>query len=663
MPTKMRLICLLCFCLALPLAAPLPSAAAAASLSDADREHYKNAFLHYKKKRYRDAQLHAKRAKNQLPAKVIRWLVLTRRDSKPSYKEARRFLEENPHWPRQDRLQAAVERAMPWDLPDRKIHAWFEQRPPVSADGTLHYAGALLRAKKLEKARALIRETWREGNFDRAQEQAFYKRYRKALVREDHIARLDSILWRRGTKTAKRQARRVGKGYPQLAEARILLAYRKPGVDGALKRVPKKLRSDPGLIYDRANWRRRKGRYEGVIELLYPPKPDLPRPERWWPLRRWAAQESIERGRYDVAYQIAKKSGLESGSEFAEATWLAGWVAYRFQKKPKRAYRHFTDLYYGSSSPISKGRGAYWAGEAATKLGKRDWAIRWYKAAAEHATSFYGQLALARLGEPVSLDLSGQPQPSEERRKAFAQRELARVAEVLGALGQRDHQKRFLMHLGDLAASPEEHALAADLANAQGRPDVAVNIAKRARRSEVVLPDQLFPVPFKPSGKTVEAALVLAVARQESHFNPRAVSHAGARGLMQLMPATAKKMAKKLRVKYNSRRLTRDPDYNMKLGSAYLARLLDRYDGSHILALAAYNAGPSRVRSWIRAHGDPRKPGIDPINWVERIPFNETRNYVQRVLEGLVIYRQKLNTGIVELPLQPLGGQSASLGQ
>lgn len=661
MVARLGLIILLAFSAAVTLAAPTELRAADPVLSKQDREHYKNAFLHYGKKRYRDAVLHAKRARNQIPAKAVRWLVLTSRDSDPSFKEARAFLEQNPLWPRQKALRAAVERSMPWSLPDAEILEWFAQRPPVSVEGAMKLAGALVRAGQREEAIALIRETWREGDFDREQEKNFHKRYRKHLTRQDHIARLDNLLWRRGTHIARRQARRIGGGYPALAEARILLAYRKPGVDSALRRVPKDLRRDPGLLFDRASWRRKKGRADGVIEILRPLGADQPRPQRWWSLRAWAAREAMEDRRYKVAYQIARRHGLESGSAFAEAEWLAGWVAYRFLKDPKRAYRHFTRLYYGSVSPISRGRGGYWAGLAAAAAGNADWSTRWYKAAAAHATSFYGQLAAARLGRPVVQAPEDPGTPSTDERARFARQELAQVAAHLGSLGKRDTQRLILSHLGDLAESPEEYVLAAELAKAQGRPDVAIRIAKKARSKEILLREQLFPLPFKPDSDLVEPALVLAVTRQESQFDTRAVSPAGARGLMQLMPATAKKVAKRAKAPYSKSRLTRDPDYNIHLGSRYLASLLDRYGGNHILALAAYNAGPSRVRRWIAAHGDPRKPEIDAVNWIERIPFSETRNYVMRVLESLVVYRQRLNTGIVKLPLELATADAASM--
>ena len=627
--------------------------AAAETLSSADREHYKNAFIHFEKKRERDARLHAARAENALPAKVIRWLLMTRPGARVTFEEARAFFEENPEWPRLRALQRALERAMPSSLPDAEILAWFEAHPPITSDGAVLQIGALLRAGRADEARALIREAWRTLSFDRSQEQAFRSRYRKVLTQDDHVARIDRLLWNRSRTAAQRLARRIGDGYPELVLARNALAANKGGVDAAIRKVPTHLRDDPGLIYERANWRKRKDRYKGVVELLAPLPGDLPRADRWWRLRQWTVREGIELRDYENAYRIASNHGLHTGSQFADAEWLAGWTAFAFLKQPKQAYRHFSRLYYGSSSPISLARGAYWAGEASQAMGNGEWAERWYRAAAQFGTTFYGQLATSRLGQPVALDLPQNGAPSAAERAAFDKRELVRVVRLLEQLRQGKHQETVLYHLRDLAKTDIEYQLVADLAREVGQPEIAVSTAKQARNEGIWLLDHLYPAPSIGTKATPEQALVLAVIRQESAFDSRAVSHAGARGLMQLMPATAKQLAKKMRIGYSRDRLTNDPDYNLRLGRAYLRRLLDRYDGAHVLALAAYNAGPHRVRQWIRRNGDPRDPDVDPVGWIESIPFSETRNYVMRVLEGLVVYRQRLNSQLVELPLAP----------
>ncbi len=622
-------------------------------LSAQDREHYKNAFLHANKGNFRDARLHAARAANKLPAKVIQWLDLTRDDSAPSFGEALDFFQSNPDWPRQESLLRSVERAMPWQWPDAEMLAWFEAHPPVSIDGVMKYAGALERSGRGGEAHGLLRRTWREGIFDRVQDQNFYRAHRSVLQKDDHVARLNRMLWSRQAISARRHLRRLGGDYAALAEARIKLWTRKGGVDSALRKVPGRLKRDPGLLYDRALWRQRKGRYDGVVEILRTIGPEQDHASRWWYLRRWAGYEALERGQAQLAYQLARDHGQGKGSGFAEAEWLAGWSAHHFLKDARRAYRHFSRLYYGSTSPISQGRGGYWAAQASARMGKADWTKRWLAASAQHSTSFYGQLAAAQIGQPIDIRFDRHPRPTKAMRHAFEARETVMVARLLDRLGQSKPLGSFLRHLGDRAETPQELALAADLAADLGRPAIGIWAAKRARNRGLLMPELLFPAPVNAKGRGVEPALVLAVTRQESAFDPKAVSPAGARGLMQLMPATARAVAKRQRLPYSKPRLTRDAAYNMKLGTAHLAELLSDYDGSHILTLAAYNAGGSRVSRWIAAHGDPRDPKVDPIAWIEQIPFEETRNYVMRVLESLVIYRKRLGSGLVELPLEP----------
>ncbi|MHA1600851.1 MAG: lytic transglycosylase domain-containing protein, partial [Alphaproteobacteria bacterium] len=471
--------------------------------------------------------------------------------------------------------------------------------------------------------------------------------------REDDLARLDRLLWDRRSRAAKRLARRLGDGYPALTQARLSLAYRRGGVDSAIRRVPKELANDPGLAFERARWRQRKGRYEGVLELLDPPNPNAPRPETWWPLRHWAARQALVKGDISAAYRIASEHGLTAGIAFAEAEWLAGWIALRFLDQAEHAYRHFDRLHNGVNSPISQARAAYWAGVAADALNTHDstgrWLTRagmWYAAAAHYKTTFYGQLANRHIGLIPDITAAGPPAPDAKTRSTFAARDLVQAIRVLGELGERKLQKRFFRRLSAISLSESDYTLAAELAQRQGRPDLAVRAAKEAVADGILLLDHLFPFPALPEGSSPEHALVLAVVRQESAFYTGALSGAGAHGLMQILPRTARSMARRMKVRFNRKKLRTDPEYNMLLGRAYLSDLTDQYDGSYILALAAYNAGPSRANKWIRTFGDPRDPDVDTIDWIESIPFDETRNYVQRILEGLIIYRQQLGIDV-----------------
>lgn len=632
-----------------------PAAAAAAPgpvqplLAAHERPAYAAAVTAAQNGQFDEALALAGQTRDPLLVKLVRWLELTEPRRRGDFATVARFIAENPAWPGQERLRLRAERDLPLDLPEEEVTAWFKRQPPLTAKGAMRSAEALLARGDRPAAIALLRRTWIGRSFDSDLEASFLDRYGRYIGPEDHRARLDRLLWDREASAARRQAARLGAGYVALAQARLKLARRQAGVDAAIRRVPRALRDDPGLVYERARWRQRKGNYSGVIELLDPPRPQAPNAQRWWPLRHWAARRALLAGDISVAYRIASEHGQAGGLGFAEAEWLAGWIALRFLDEPDAGYTHFLRLNKGVSSPISLARSEYWAGEAARRLDQRkpggQWkatAKAWYSQAAQRVTSFYGQLAARRLGQFPNIDRIATAPPSAARRSAFANNELVRVVRLLGALGEEHLQRRFLGRLQTLAETADDYSLLADLASEQARPDLALRAARAARRQGVLISSDLFPAVPLDAHRGIEQALLLALVRQESGFYSDAISRAGARGLMQLMPGTAKQVARQVDVSYSHDRLTSDPSYNLLLGQSYLGDLLDRFDGSYILALAGYNAGPHRAARWIDDYGDPRDVDIDPVDWIESIPFDETRNYVQRILEALVIYRQKL---------------------
>jgi soluble lytic murein transglycosylase len=657
----LRLPLLIALLAALPLWAganeatvPLPRPKAAM----ADHVIYRIAIESFDARRYDRGLALAHRGNNPLLDKVVRWLDLRRRSTPASYAELTDFIARNPDWPDLGTLRRNAETVMPAGLTDHELLAWFEGHEPRTTGGAVRLAEALRRGGDEARAVALLRKTWIEGGFGTDEERAFRNRYRTLLRRADHIARLDRLLWRGSSSAARRQAWRIGEDYARLAEARILLRAGNPGVDYAVKHLPKHLADDPGFLYDRARWRQRKGRAEGVVELIDALPPDPPKPELWWRLRRWAARRAMAEGDYETAYRVASSHGLDDGTDFAEAEWLAGWIAFRFLARPAAAQGHFQHLRERVSSPISMARGAYWLGEALAAQNKGQDAARWYKAAAEHGETFYGQLANSRISGVLKLDLRPGKAPTAEETARFERREIVRVVALLGEIQATKLQDRFFRTLQGAAEDASDYRLIAGLARRVGRPDQALLTAKRARRTQIWMGDELFPLAAPRSTGSapdgLEEALVLALIRQESGFYSAAVSPAGARGLMQLMPGTARQVAKGLGLPYRKGDLTENPAYNMRLGRAYLAEMLERFDGSLILALAAYNAGPHRVNRWLRDHGDPRRAGVDPIHWAERIPFSETRNYVQRILESLVVYRHRLTGAQTPVQLTPV---------
>ena len=545
---------------------------------------------------------------------------------------------------------------MPPGLADSEVLAWFAAYPPVSHVGMTRYGQALQRVGQIDKALHLIRETWIEANFTKVEEAGYRQLFELHITRQDEIDRLERLLWAGRSDAARRQARRLGDGYPELAEARLRLAQNRGGVDSAIEAVPEVLQNDPGLVYERARWRMRRGRYDDTLDLLDPPMPGAPHPDAWWNLRYWVARDAYERGDLSVAYRLASLHGAESGIAFAEGEFFAGWLALRFLRQPEQAYRHFQRLYEGVSYPISLSRAAYWAGEAANAIGEPDWARRWYELAANHMTTFYGQMAAARLGiAPMTAGPRGdalEANPADAL--AFERNELVQAARAIHAVGETDRIVPFLIRLQNDALTPGESRLVSSLAYELDRADLGIRSAKQALYSGMELPVQLYPdANFFIAGGDL-GALIQAVIRQESVFFERAISHAGARGLMQLMPATARSLASRLGEGYSQSALTSDPAYNVRLGTAYLEELIKTFDGFLPMVAAAYNAGPSRVREWITLFGDPRSGEVDPIDWLESIPFDETRNYVQRVMEGLVVYRDRQTPGAAELPVLPV---------
>jgi soluble lytic murein transglycosylase len=637
------------FLVLLTLGASAP-ASAAQPLSAADAQTYRTAFDLARKGKWTDARKMAASAKDPLLEEVIVWLDFQEPGRGGTFTELHRFLEKHPDWPQRSALRREAERQMPESLPARVVIDWFKDEPPLTGAGALKLAKALMQAGRHAEAAELARRAWVELPFSAQEERAFAAAFGPHLHPAEHVQRLDRLLWLGDDAGARRMFSRLDAGTRALAEARLALQNMRGNVDALVKKVPSVLQADPGLIYERARWRRRKEQYVGAAQLLDRGPLNTPFAERLWAERDDAARRALDRGDAQLAYRIAKNHGVPSGAAFADGEFLAGFIALRFLHQPKTALGHFELLFAGVSSPISAARGAYWAGRAAEAMKDQAKTHQWYGFAARHSSTYYGQLAAQRLGWSEAPDLTDAPSILPEEKATFEAREMVRIVRALEQAGGRDWTRPFFLRLIGDGASGEDHLLAADLSLELGRHDLALTAAKSGR-GRIDMAQYLFPTRPLPSALGTEEALLLSVMRQESAFDPAAISSAGARGLMQLMPATAKSVAKQNGMAYQPDRLTLDPDYNVRLGSAYLSSLLRDYGGSYVLALAAYNAGPGRVRQWIAEHGDPRNPKVDAVDWVERISFSETRNYVQRIMETLAIYRHRLGAGRLALTL------------
>lgn len=643
--------------IASPAEAQVQARAGNEQLTRKDQKFYRKAYKAAKKRDWPGAHRLASRAKNTLPAKALRWLNYREIGNRATFDQISRFITANPTWPSQHRLIRRAEEAMESSrVSDQTAMDWFARYRPLSGPGQIRLAEAMLANGMKDDGLQWLRYAWINNVFARRTSKALYRRHRKVLRKFDHIARLDYLLWQGHRYSARRLYSLVPPGYRKLAEARESLMVRGPGVDSKIAAVPDDLLRDGGLAYERLRWRRRKNLDDRARDILLQPLTHLgPKPKKWWLERHIQTRSALREGKANLAYRLASGHGQLAGHfSYAQAEWLSGWIALRFLNKPKIALGHFASLHGHLRYPVSLARAAYWSGRASMALDKSKDGLQWYQDAARYPSTYYGQLAIEVLGKlpgkTSRWQMPPEPRPAKRAVQAFNERELVRLSHMLVSLDQEVHLYPIILHLSRTADSPKDSLQAARLGHDLAQPALAVRAAKEALRKGTLLPKTGYPMLAGLRPMPIEPALAHAVARQESEFNPKAVSSSSARGLMQLLPRTARKVAKGLRLRYRKDRLF-DPHYNMRLGAAYLGQLIRRYRGSYIMALAAYNAGPNRVKRWLRQNGDPRKGKVDPIDWVEAIPISETRNYVQRVMENLQVYRWRFNPTGTKLAL------------
>jgi len=592
-----------------------------------------------KKHNWQIAKKYILKIKNPHLQKALYWRLYLVNNSRATFFEIAQLIKENPNWPSINQLRKRAEEAMQPRMNPELIINWFKDYPPLTTYGAIRLGEALLVLKKKKDAIQMLRKTWVERNFGAKQERQFYRKYRRFLTRQDHIDRLERLLWNGQYYPVRRMLHKVNKNYRALAFARITLRRYQGSVDQAISKVPKNLLNDQGLIFERFRWRRRKGRDKDAIKLLKTLPENLIHPERWWREKVVIVRRLLQVGHISEAYNIASKHRLDSGKSFVEAEWLSGWIALQFLNESNRALNHFKAVYRASRYPISRSRGAYWAGRASEILKDQMLTESWYKKAAKYSLTYYGQLAIIKLRSEETNFLHEENSIEREYNIKFKTHELVKVVNVLGKAKLFEYINPFIKKLNQLESSANWYNSIAVLSRKNGRSDLAVYTAKQAYRRGFTLIKEGYPVLDNIKHFKISTPLLLAIIRQESAFNIKAISRAGARGLMQIMPATARRIAKMNKIPYSKEKLTTDVEYNLKFGQIYLAGLLSQYERSHVLSLAAYNAGPARANRWIKRNGDPREINVDQIDWVEMIPFKETRNYVQRVIENFNVYQ------------------------
>ncbi len=617
----------------------------AATLSPGQERLYKEALKAADKERFAKALSMARQGSNRLLSDLVRWKVMLSGRSGMKFQDLALFLKSHGHWPGERTIRKRAEEAIEKEnITGQKALDYFKRFPPVTIKGIVRYGALLKRAGDIKSATNLGRNSWVSQSLDVADEKKLLGAFKDVLRPEDHDKRLDRLLWDKHFTEAKRMLSRVSKGRQAVAVARMSLSRKEKKALSHVAAVPASLKQDSGLLYEIARWyRREKKDYGRAAEFLNKAQQSPEYIGDWGKERGYVTRDAIINGDVSLAYKVSSRHGAKGGLPFAEGEFLSGWIMTQFLREPFEGYKHFSTLYRGVNTPISIARGAYWAGRAAEIAGDQKVAEAWYQAAAKHMTTYYGQLAWEKLHPSEQNHLPPPPKPSTEARTHFESRDLVQLLRLMDALNYKRHENAFFYTLKKQLKHPVEKQLLAQFADdTLDRSHLALSMAKSLLKDGVVMADLLFPVVTLKPFAVPEKPLVYAVIKQESAYNIGAVSHAGARGLMQLMPRTAKEVARKIGVRYSKSRLVTDPNYNILLGKSYLKNVLDRFDGSYILALSSYNAGPGRTAQWISMFGDPRDPAVDPIDWVELIPYNETRNYVQRIMESLQIYRYRL---------------------
>ncbi len=581
--------------------------------------------------------------RNPVARDIIEWHWL--RAGNGDFEDVSSFLTRRADWPGLSWLVRQNEDNMANQSPDRLV-AFFDERSPRTALGVYEYADALDKVDRSGEADAAIIMAWRTLAMPQSVQDLYLEQHRD-LLKDHHSARLNQMIWQRDMASARRAIPLVGDDWKKLARARIALHDQAAGVDTLIEAVNEDLRDHPGLAYERFVWRARKGRDASAIELLLERSTDaeaLGQPAEWAPRRRNLARSEMRAGNAKLAYQIASTHHLTEGSSFADLEWLSGYLALTYLNDPEVALSHFQRFDGAVFTPISKGRAGYWLGRAHEALGNVTDAQAAYAAGAAHQTSFYGLLAAQRGGIAFDSTLGEEAVVAPWREAAFVESSVFKAGLMLLAAGELDLSERFLTHLAE-SLDPTQAAQLGSAVLELKQPHLGVMIGKRVARRGIVIPAAYYPLhPMVESDLPMHPEMNLAIARRESEFDPKVVSGAGARGLMQVMPRTAQDVARRLGVssEHSTERLTRDAEYNAKLGATYLVGLAREFDGNVIMMAAGYNAGPSRPIRWMNERGDPRKGDMDIVDWIEHIPFNETRNYVMRVAESLPVYRARL---------------------
>ena len=583
--------------------------------------------------------------------KIALWAIADAAPDSMTWTEADSARRDLADWPRAIRRQIAAEKLLDRSgLSSREIIAWFGHDEPATAQGAMALAGALRSDGQRAAAGDVIRKAWRNLVFDEDTQEMILSRFGEMLSAADYAAREDFLLYGAHGTAARDLLRLLSPDQQAIAQARMAVRRNDPTASALISALPPAAQTSPGLAYERVISLRDHGDASGATALVGYLPDAIVNPaagDRLWK-HGGIAGALLRAGDSAGAYAAAAHTGMTAGADAADAQFLAGWIALTRLKDPRRADEHFARLQAIGQSPLTQSRALYWRGRAAEAEGDPLAAQLYFGQAAKFYTTFYGQLAASR-GGAATMVLGRDPSISTSDRMRFEAREPVRAARLIASLGAKDTLKPFIASMSETAATASDEAMLVDLAQSVADQELAMKVVRNAAKHGFILPERGYPLHTTPlAADAPEPSLVLGITRQESGFDPNARSGAGARGMMQLMPATAAIVARRAGYGYGS---LEDADYNMKVGSTYLGQLVAQFSGSYVMAAAAYNAGPGRPTQWAGMCGDPRSSSTDPLDFIECIPFTETRDYVMRVLEATQVYRARLHGGSAPITL------------
>ena len=583
--------------------------------------------------------------------KLVEWFILRHSETTANFNRYAAFLSANPEWPSAAMLRRRAEARLWQERSDAATVRGFTGDQPTSARGKLALARVLLAAGDREAAARLARDAWRSDELTERVESEALEMFRDLLTREDHRARMDRRIGAKDLAGARRAAQRLGGDELAIVKACAAVKGKADKALDALDAVSTEARQDLGYTLCRIQWMLAQNKTDDASRLMVAASPEtmaLQDTDQWWRERRSLARKLLDQGKFQTAYDVIRPAAPPDNEYYrADVHFMCGWIALRYLDDPKTAATHFAHIDDGATNPIVLARANYWRGRAAEALSQTGAMRASYEAAARYSTAYYGQLARAKLGRD-QIELRA-PSPVLASVDAPATYQRVRAADMLYQIGERDTLLYFVSDLGEQSSDVTLLEALGELTGRRNDARAMLQIGKPSLGRGLPLDHYAFPTigipPHRQVAPEIEHSIIYSVARTESAFDQRDRSPANAVGLMQVTPEAGRDTAKRFKVSYDWDRMVSDPVYNTQMGAAELSALLSEYKGNHIMTFAGYNAGRGRVRDWVKAYGDPRDPKVDAVDWVERIPLSETRNYVQRVIENLAVYRVRFEDG------------------